>query len=127
MANCGIEKYCSFAMKTRLLANDLPEWVTRHIRRDYIVTATLSAPLWTRASDFRALRAACAELTRITGERYVLDHIVPLRHPFVCGLTVPWNIQVIPHRCNIVKSNHWHPDQATLELVVVPEQGELAF
>lgn len=38
--------------------------------------------------------------------------MIPLRSPFVCGLHVPWNLQVIPKRANREKSNRLCPDLA---------------
>jgi 5-methylcytosine-specific restriction endonuclease McrA len=45
------------------------------------------------------------ELTKLTGERYVVDHIVPLISDEVCGLHVPWNLRVITQEENLRKSN----------------------
>lgn len=111
----GIEAYVSLKMKQRIMAGDIPGWMKGHIRSKYIVKAFLSAPLWMHRSRLRELREECELTSRMTHVRHVLDHIVPIDHPHVCGLTVPWNIQVITYAANASKRNEWHPDQTQFE------------
>ena len=67
-----------------------------------------ATPPWVTQEQKRVMRnlyLQAQRLTKITGERYVVDHIVPLISDVVCGLHVPWNLRVITQEENLKKSN----------------------
>jgi hypothetical protein len=67
-----------------------PEWCAKH-------------------EGFREIRAEANRRKRL-GEDVHIDHIVPICSPYVCGLHVPWNLQILDARTNLAKSNSWWPD-----------------
>lgn len=74
-------------------------------RRAFKLRAT---PAWltaTHKAQIKAMYAKAIRLTAKTGINYHVDHIVPLKNSLVCGLHVPWNLQVITKTENIVKNN----------------------
>jgi len=67
-----------------------------------------ATPSWINKDQKKVMTCLYIEaqrLTKLTGERYVVDHIVPLISDEVCGLHVPWNLRVITQDENLVKSN----------------------
>jgi hypothetical protein len=101
-------------IREKILAGDEPRWVTEHIRSAYIRQAILSCPPWVDLAELREIERRAQRISRLTGIKHVADHIVPLTHPRVCGLSVPWNFQVVPHAVNAAKSNHWCPEQTSI-------------
>lgn len=69
-------------------------------------------PRWVSAAAIQVVYREAVDLTAKTGEPHHVDHIVPLRHPLVCGLHVPWNLQAIPARENLSKNNRFEVDGA---------------
>lgn len=111
----SIIHYVRPGSKRRILAGDTPHWIAGHRRARYIRQVCLSAPLWLNSNDLRGLHELAIWQSEMTGELHVLDHIIPVNHPRVSGLTVPRNLQVVPWRVNAAKGNTWEPDQLELE------------
>lgn len=72
-----------------------------------------ASPAWLTAEDrnwIEAIYAECAEITKRTGVKHEVDHIVPLQGESVSGLHVPWNLQILTAEQNRSKG-HKHADE----------------
>jgi hypothetical protein len=71
---------------------------------------TNSTPSWVRSNaDYMWMFTEAYSLAKLRekqlGGKWEVDHVTPIRGKKVCGLHVPWNIQVIPQAQNRRKSN----------------------
>ena len=110
----SIARYFNPKLRPLIGTEREPAWLRRHPRRRYICAVVMSSPDWAPRWKLQLLHLWKGVKTRQTGVEHVLDHIVPLCHPYVSGLTVPWNLQIVPRKVNSAKSNKFMPDQIEL-------------
>lgn len=63
-------------------------------------------PAWVKIMDFHEV----CKLAVKKGPGHVIDHIVPISHPDVCGLHVPWNVRVVTKKKNTDKGSKFKSD-----------------
>lgn len=56
-------------------------------------------------ADMKSIYKACKKISDKTGVKHEVDHIIPLISDIVCGLHVPWNLQILPKSQNASKRN----------------------
>jgi hypothetical protein len=108
-------RYFNPRLRVLLLTAGEPAWLQRHPRRRYIIACVIAALPWPGERErIASLRDEATRLTLSTGVLHVLDHIIPLNHPYVCGLHIGVNLRVVPWAVNACKGNRWSPDQLEL-------------
>lgn len=74
-----------------------------------------ATPAWADHGAISALYELCSEMNASGGTRYVVDHIVPLQSPVVCGLHIAANLRVISYaendkkRARLIEEIALHP------------------
>jgi Fe2+ transport system protein B len=67
-----------------------------------------ATPKWLSKKDEQIIRRfykLSILFSKIFNSTFHVDHIIPLQGKTVCGLHVPWNLQILPAKDNISKSN----------------------
>ena len=80
----------------------------REISRRYALSKRNAAPPWLtekHREEMEAIYWLALDLRAVSGQEYHVDHIVPLQGKKICGLHVPWNLQILPADLNIAKRN----------------------
>jgi hypothetical protein len=84
-----------------------PERASFH-KAKYRYTRMDATPSWLTEGqllDMANLHVLCRKLEDLTPAKYHVDHIIPLQGKNVCGLNVPWNLQVLEAGINMGKGN----------------------
>jgi hypothetical protein len=100
-------RYNGKATRAAIVSGCEPKWITRHPRAVYVRQAYLAVPPWMDRAELRWLDWCRRAWSKATGLEIELDHHVPLNHKRVCGLTVPWNLRLMPRSCNAIKGGAW--------------------
>lgn len=69
-----------------------------------------ATPLWLteqQKDEINRFYWLAQDLRIVSGNSYHVDHIVPLKGRNVCGLHVPWNLQILPSDINTSKNNRF--------------------
>lgn len=62
-------------------------------------------PPWADRKKISKFYEECKKISDLTGEKYHVDHIIPLVNDRVCGLHVPSNLRIIRAQDNLAKGN----------------------
>lgn len=115
------KEHCSDLNKSWIRRNKkhnqkkMTEWRSKNLsrltflqsrRRSQKIKAT---PKWANHSIIQDMYSKADQLTNATSIQYVVDHIVPLNNPLVCGLHCETNLQIITLIENSSKGNRYWP------------------
>jgi len=76
-------------------------------KREVFANAT---PWWANMDRIREIYEERDAVSQRTGVQHHVDHIVPLKSKYVCGLHNEFNLQILPAADNLSKSNKVWPD-----------------
>lgn len=94
--------------KAKWVKQNAPNVNARTAKRRALKVSAL--PSWADRSKIAAIYKQARDLTLATGQIWNVDHIVPLRSKYVCGLHCPDNMRVILKSDNTKKGNRHWPD-----------------
>lgn len=93
-------------VRQAILRGEVPRWILKTRRARYVAQVIISTPPWADRDALKLVQLRCRQITELSGVDHHVCHIVPLNNPRVCGLTVPWNLEVKTARINLAESNN---------------------
>ena len=93
-----------------------PGWRKRNpakylaIRYNRVKSLRQATPKWLNEAQWEEMNQRyllARECRVLTGDLYHVDHVVPIKGKNVCGLHVPWNLQILPQDLNDKKGNEY--------------------
>ncbi len=96
------KKHSDYKKVNRALCN--AHWMLYHSKKRQ------ATPVWLTDAQLEQIKffyQHAKECELLTGDKYHVDHIIPLNGENVSGLHVPWNLQILPADINISKSNNY--------------------
>jgi hypothetical protein len=86
----------------------------RHIKarlsNEYRARKMSAIPSWADKYKINQIYEQAESMRLETGDKYEVDHIIPLKSDIVCGLHCEFNLQILPHKKNSAKGNRYWPD-----------------
>ena len=82
--------------------------IANALSKRYKLKKANATPLWLTPEQLYNMQCTykvAAQLSETSNQKWHVDHIVPIRGKDVCGLHVPWNLQVLPAKMNMQKGN----------------------
>lgn len=86
-------------IKKREQEKNIKSYLYRNAKRR--ADLLLATPKWLTKEHLQAIK----DIYKNCPDGYHVDHIIPLKSDFLCGLHVPWNLQYLPAKENISKKN----------------------
>lgn len=94
--------------KAHALYKKLNPQIDRALRAKRRAKQKAATPKWLAKQDFKQIEkwyTIAKELQWLSEEPLHVDHIIPLQGKEVCGLHVPWNLQILTISENLKKRN----------------------
>ena len=97
-----------------LLKPDRTIFSLTHFKKSRIKLAT---PSWADKEEIRMKYIECVNMTDGIGIPFLVDHIIPISNPLVCGLHVPENLQIVSVSLAKLKGNKFDQELAGVKLM----------